>query len=81
MIYPAPDGHLINSSPDGPVTYTCPSPDSWPQGTYESFETSSKPDNSLEQIKIVRTVNNGEVQITVTERTPQEIQDYLNTIN
>ena len=81
MNYPAPDGTLIQSSSTGPVTYTCSAPEGWANGTYESLETESAEDNTLRQIRIVRVVSNGSVEITVTERTQQEIQDYLNSLN
>ena len=80
MKYPAPDGHIIESSPYGPVVYTCPSPLDWSNGTFESFETSSKYDNTLQQIKIIRVVNDGFVEITVTEQTQQEIQNYFQNL-
>ena len=80
MQYPAPDGTFIESSPEGSVTYTCPAPPNWTVGTYESLETSSRPDNSLQQIRIVRVVSNGQVEITITERTRQEIEQYLQNI-
>jgi hypothetical protein len=80
MQYPAPDGTIIESSPNGPVIYTCPSPSNWTVGTYESLETSSKPDNTLGQIKIVRVINNGTVIITITERTQQEIEEYFQNL-
>jgi hypothetical protein len=80
MQYPAPDGTVIESSANGPVIYSCPSPANWSDGTYESLETTSGPNNELQQISIVRVVDNGTVQITVTERTQQEIQDYFQNI-
>jgi hypothetical protein len=80
MNYPAPDGTIIQSSSNGPVSYACAAPVSLSEGTYESFETSSKSDNSLQQIRIVRVVSAGQVQITVTERTQQEIEQYFQNI-
>lgn len=80
MNYPAPDGTIIQSSSNGPVSYTCAAPASLSDGTYESFETSSKSDNSLQQIRIVRVVSNGQVEITITERTQQEIEQYFQNI-
>jgi len=80
MNYPAPDGHIIESSPSGPVVYTCTAPSNWTDGTYESLETSSNPDNTLQQIRIVRLVDQGQVTITVTERTQQEIADYFENL-
>jgi hypothetical protein len=80
MNYPAPDGHIIESSQNGPVTYSCAAPSNWADGTYESFETSSTSDNSLQQIRVVRVVDQGQVTITVTERTQQEIEDYFQNL-
>jgi hypothetical protein len=79
MQYPAPDGTIIESSSNGPVIYTCPSPSNWISGTYESLETSSGITN-IEQIKIVRVINNGTVTITITERTQQEIEGYFQNL-
>jgi len=79
MKYPAPDGTMIESSKDGPVIYTYDA-SNWPDGIYESFETTSDSTNQLIQIKIVREVKDGVVKITITERTSQEISDYLNNI-
>lgn len=81
MQYPAPDGTMIQSSNSGPVIYNCASPSNWSDGTYVSYETTSNSNNELVQIKITRVVNDGQVQITVTEQTQQEIQDYFQNIN
>lgn len=80
MQYPAPDGTIIESSSEGPVTYICPSPSNWISGTHETLETSSKLDNTLEQIKIVRVINNRIATITITERTQQEIEEYFQNL-
>jgi hypothetical protein len=81
MKYPAPDGHIMESSPISAVTYSCVAPNDWCDGTYVSYETTSKYDNSLQQIKIVRVVNQGFVEITVTEQTQEQINNYLQNIN
>jgi len=81
MQYPLPDGTTIQSSPLGPVTYTGIAPSSWDDGTYEIYETGSDISGNLEQIKILRVVSNGQMEITVTERTPQEIEEYFKNIN
>ena len=80
MNYPCLDGTILQSSPDGPVSYTLPTPD-YNDGVYESLETSGKEDGTLQQIKIVRTVVNGIMTVVVTERTQQEIEDYFKEIN
>jgi hypothetical protein len=80
MKYKAADGNLIESDPNGPVTYSCSCPLDWANGTYESFETTSSIDNSIKQIRIIRVVNEGNVQITITERTQQEIEQYFQNL-
>ena len=80
MNYPCLDGTMLQSSPDGPVSHTLPIT-GYNDGSYESFETSNKEDGTLQQIKIVRTVTNGIMTVVVTERTQQEIEDYINQIN
>lgn len=81
MKYPAPDGTIMESSPLGPVTYTCDSPSNFGDGTYESYETTSDSSNNLIQIKVIRVVNNGQLQITITEQTQQQIEEYFQNIN
>ena len=81
MQYPAPDGTTLQSSNSNPVIYNCVAPSNWSDGTYESYETTSDLNNDLVQIKIIRVVNSGQVQITITEQTQQQIQDYFQNIN
>jgi hypothetical protein len=76
MKYPCIDGYIIQSNPLGPVTYTLNVP-GYPNGTTVNYETSSKSDNSLQQIKIVRVVDDEMMTVTITEQTPDEIQQYL----
>lgn len=81
MNYKAPDGYIIASDPNGPVTYTLPC-DWMSEGTYESLETTSATTAiGIKQIKIHRVVENGMLTITVTESTDQELQDYINSLN
>lgn len=80
MIYKAIDGTLIESSPNGPVTYTCDAGD-YPEGIYESLETTGAATSiGIKQIKIVRAVENGQMTITITESTEQELIDYKNSL-
>ena len=79
MKYPAPDGTILESS-STPVTYSC-SVTNFSDGTFESYETSSKSDNTLQQIKVVRVVNDNVMTITITEQTPEEILEYLQNNN
>jgi hypothetical protein len=80
MKYPAPDGYIIESDPNGPVIYTL-SCDWIPEGIYESHETTSAATTiGIKQIKIVRVVENETMTITVTESTEQELIDYKNSL-
>lgn len=80
MNYTAPDGHIITSSPDGPVVYTCPQ-QGMILGTFNSLETESA-DNifGIQQIKVNRYVTPTDITITVTESTDAELQAYLDSI-
>lgn len=80
MKYTAPDGYVIKSDPNQPVTYTLPC--NWmSEGIYESFETmSAATDVGIQQIKIVRTVQDKTMTITVTESTKTELLDYINKL-
>jgi hypothetical protein len=77
MKYPAPDGHIIESSPNGPVTYTCPV--DWSDGQYVSYESTMSV-NGLKQIHILRSVDQGICTFTITEMTAQEIQEYIQNL-
>jgi len=76
MKYPCLDGHIIESNPLMPVTYTLNVP-SHSNGTFVSYETASKSDNSLQQIKIVRVVDDEIMVVTVTEENEKQIQQYI----
>ena len=76
MKYPCLDGHIIQSDPLQPVTYTL-KVSGHPNGTFVSYETASKSDNSLQQIKITRVVNDEIMVVTVIEESVKEIQDYI----
>lgn len=78
MKYKAIDGTLIESNPNGVVTYTL-TIENHPQGVFESYETqSSSTPIGIEQIKIVRTVVGNQMTIQITESTEQELIDYIN---
>ena len=81
MKYPAPDGTILESNTTNPVTYTCSKPENLSDGTYVSYETTSDSNNNLKQIKIIRVVNSDTLQITITEQTQQEIDQYFQNIN
>jgi hypothetical protein len=78
MTYPAPDGTIIESSPNHPVIYKCGS-HGIKDGVYESFEMTSNY-YGLCQIRIVREVINGVMTITITERTKEEIEEYIKSL-
>jgi hypothetical protein len=59
-----------------PVVRTFSAP-GHPNGTWISYETSSKSDNSLQQLKIVRVCEDENMTVTITEQTPDEINQYL----
>ena len=80
MNYPLPDGTILQSNSNSPVVYICDKPSNWSDGTFISYETTSDENNNLVQIKIVRIISNDQVQITITEQTQQEIEDYFQNI-
>jgi hypothetical protein len=73
MTYKAPDGHIMVSSPDGPVTYTCPQI-GMIEGTFFSLETASAATSiGIQQIQITRIISEGSVTITIKESTSEEL--------
>jgi hypothetical protein len=76
MKYPCIDGTILESIPDNSVTYTCPAL-GLSNGTLTSYETSSRTDNTLQQIKIIRVIENEQMTVTITEQTESEIQQYF----
>lgn len=81
MKYTSPDGHVIISDSNSPITYSCPQEGMTP-GTFESYETTSA-DNEygIQQIKIIRVVTSESVTITITESTNAELKAYIDSIN
>jgi hypothetical protein len=76
MEYTAPDGHIIISSPNNPVTYTC-SQEGMTEGIFFSLETKS--DSTIigiQQIQITRTISTGSITIQVVESTDAELEQY-----
>ena len=81
MTYTAPDGHVIVSSPDGPVTYDCPV-GGIVQGTFFSLETESAPTSiGIQQIQITRVVSNQNTLITIKESTSEELIQYQRDVD
>ena len=81
MTYTAPDGHIIVSSPDGPVTYTCPQ-QGMIEGTFFSLETQSAATSiGIQQIQITRVVNADSITITIKESTSEELIAYQKEVD
>jgi hypothetical protein len=80
MNYIAPDGHVIVSDPNGPVSYDCPQT-GMVEGTFESLETTyANNQYGIQQIHITRVVDVDSVLITVRESTDAELQAYLDSL-
>lgn len=80
MNYIAPDGHVIVSDPNGPVSYDCPQT-GMVEGTFESLETTySNNQFGIQQIHVTRVVDTDSVLITIRESTDAELQAYLDSI-
>lgn len=76
MQYIAPDGHVIVSSPDGPVTYTCPQ-EGMIEGRFFSLETTSAPTIiGIQQIQITRIIDKDNITIQLVESTDAELEQY-----
>jgi hypothetical protein len=78
MQYTTPDGTILVSNKDNPVTYTCDVTDI-ADGVYESYE-SSYVEDELCIIKIIRTVVNSSLTITIEELNAEEKQAFLEQI-
>ena len=76
MEYVAPDGHIIVSSPSGPVTYTC-AQEGMVEGEFFSLETTSAPTIiGIQQIQITRIITAGSITIQILESTDAELEQY-----
>lgn len=81
MKYTAPDGHVMISSPNGPVSYQCANTNSSAEGTYESVETKSASNQfGIQQIHVTRVITEDTIDITIRESTDAELQAYLDSI-
>lgn len=79
MKYKAPDGNIIASS-NTPVLYTCIC-SGIANGIYESIETfGSTNEIGIEQIKIIRSVTDNVMTITITEATELELIEYKESL-
>jgi hypothetical protein len=80
MKYIAPDGHVIVSDPNGPVSYDCPQT-GMIEGTFESIETTYCNNQfGIQQIHITRVVDVDSVLITIRESTDAKLQEYIDSI-
>ncbi len=79
MKYTAPDGHIIESLPyPEEVTYQS-SCEGVSDGRYESMETTSAATLlGIQQIRILRIVDNDVMLITIRESSDLELQEYIN---
>lgn len=79
MKYTAPDGYILQSRPyPEEVTYTLTC-SFLPEGRYESMETTGSANPiGIQQIRILRLVQNETMTITIRESSEQELIDYIN---
>jgi hypothetical protein len=76
MEYTAPDGHVIVSSPNEPVTYTC-AQQGMVEGHFFSLETKSAPTIiGIQQIQVTRTITTEDITIQIVESTDAELEQY-----
>lgn len=77
MTYTAIDGHVIESSPLGPVYYSCDAV-GYPDEVVDSFETTyADTVIGIQQIKINRVVVAEFMTLTITESTDEELLAYI----
>ena len=81
MTYTAPDGHVMVSSPDGPVVYTCPQI-GMIEGTFFSLGTTSAATSiGIQQIQITRAISTDSITITIKESTSEELIAYQQEVD
>ena len=80
MLYEAPDGTHMNSRPNVDVTYKCSAPSYWPKGIHYVYVT-GEGENGVTLLTVKREVIESEATITLTEGTPEDLQNYLNSIS
>ncbi len=81
MTYTAIDGHVIESSSAGPVTYNCPAI-GYPNEILYSVETTyAATEIGIQQIQISRVVDNEMMEIIITESTDAELLAYIAEVN
>ena len=76
MTYKAPDGHIIVSNPNAPVTYSCPQTGML-EGTFYGLETmSANTSIGIQQIQITKVISEDTISITIKESTSEELIQY-----
>jgi hypothetical protein len=81
MEYKAPDGHIIVSNPNAPVTYSCPQT-GMTEGTFFSLETmSANTSIGIQQIQITRVIDADSIDITIVESTNEELIQYQKDVD
>jgi hypothetical protein len=81
MTYKAPDGHIIVSNPNAPVTYSCPQ-EGMTEGTFFSLETmSANTSIGIQQIQITRVIDADSIDITIVESTNEELIQYQKDVD
>jgi hypothetical protein len=76
MTYTAPDVHVIISSSEGPLTYTC-SHEGMTDWLFFSLETKSASTIiGIQQIQITRTITTESITIQIVESTDAELEQY-----
>jgi hypothetical protein len=81
MEYKAPDGHIIKSSPNGPVYYSCQQT-GMVEGTFFSLETTyANTSIGIQQIQITRVIDADSIDITIKESTNEELIQYQKDVD
>ena len=82
MKYTAPDGFIIKSKPyPEEVVYECPC-SGIVDGRFARMETTgANTDIGIQQIRILRSVENNNMVITIRESSDTELQEYQNNPN
>lgn len=76
MEYTAPDGHVMTSSPNGLVTYTC-AQEGMTEGIFFSLETKSAATSiGIQQIQITRSISVDSITISIKESSSEELVQY-----
>jgi len=81
MEYKAPDGYIIVSNPNNPVTYSCPQT-GMIEGTFFSLETTyANTSIGIQQIQVTRIIDSTDIHITIKESTNEELIQYQKDVD